>query len=249
MIAFPFSDVEKFIDVYREITSRAEEDFNLLAGFTHARHGSGAKLAAMLPCHSGSSKNAGMEFETIRSIGNPVLDTLGPITYTALNEQLDPGVPKLDLYYWKSCFVDEISDDVSQILIEQFLVAPSPKCKLFLEHFHGAAIRPRSKAMAFPHRKRGYSVLIITQWMDEKISEACIAWARETYRQLLQHCKGNVYSNYMEDDEQSRLGNAYGENLPRLQKLKKTTTPKTFFTSIKIFRHQLESGQIQYPSY
>jgi FAD/FMN-containing dehydrogenase len=229
MIAFPFDEGSNFLEAYRSITASAEEEFTVLAGFTHARDGSGTKLAAMLPCHCGSAKKAGKVINTIRAIGKPVLDTLGTISYTVLNQLLDPGVPKLDLYYWKSCFVDEISDDVGRILMEQFQIAPSPKCKLFLEHFHGAAIRPDSCASAFPHRKPGYSVLIIAHWTDSKMTDECISWARQTYQRLLRHSDGNVYSNYMDNDEQSRLENAYGNILPRLQQLKKSYDPGNLF--------------------
>lgn len=229
MIAFPFADGARFLDTYREITAAAEDDFTLLAGFTHARDGSGTKLAAMLPCHCGSAETAGQVFDSIRSIGSPALDTLAPMPYIALNELLDPGVPKLDLYYWKSCFVDDMSDEVGRILMEQFEIAPSPKCKLFLEHFHGAAIRPDAQATAFPHRKPGFSVLIIAQWTDSSLSDACVAWARETYQQLLAHSDGGVYSNYMDDDETARLEQAFGQNLPRLQALKNTYDPDNVF--------------------
>jgi len=229
MIAFPFADGVRFLDTYREITTAAEDDFSLLAGFTHARDGSGTKLAAMLPCHCGPANAADQVFDSIRSIGSPVLDTLAPMPYTTLNELLDPGVPKLDLYYWKSCFVDAMSDEVGRILMEQFEISPSPKCKLFLEHFHGAAIRPDSQATAFPHRKSGFSVLIIAQWTDASLSDACIAWARETYQRLLQHSDGGVYSNYMDDDENTRLEQAYGPNLPRLRELKNTYDPDNVF--------------------
>jgi FAD/FMN-containing dehydrogenase len=229
MIAFPFADGARFLDTYREVTTAAEDDFSLLAGFTHARDGSGTKLVAMLPCHCGPANAADRVFDSIRSIGSPVLDTLAPMPYTTLNELLDPGVPKLDLYYWKSCFVDAMSDEVGRILMEQFEISPSPKCKLFLEHFHGAAIRPDSQATAFPHRKSGFSVLIIAQWTDASLSDACIAWARETYQRLLQHSDGGVYSNYMDDDENTRLEQAYGPNLPRLRELKNTYDPDNVF--------------------
>ena len=142
---------------------------------------------------------------------------------------LDPGVPKGDFYYWKSCFVDTVNDDVGAILKAQFSKTPSFKCKLFLEHFHGAATRPSPSDMAFPHRRPGYSVLIIAQWTDSDLNEACIAWARETYELLLQHSDGKVYSNYMDDDEQSRLQNAYGDNLPRLRRLKRVYDPENRF--------------------
>lgn len=69
----------------------------------------------------------------------------------------------------------------------------------------------------------------IAQWTDHALQGDCIAWARETCERLLQHSEDRVYSNYMDDDEQSRLEKAYGDNLPRLQQLKHKYDPDNIF--------------------
>lgn len=93
--------------------------------------------------------------------------------------------------------------------------------KLILAHVHGAALRPRPTDMAFPHRDPGYSVLIIAQWREPEESERNIAWAKETYALLEPFLRPGVYSNYLSGDESlARLKVAYGDNFPRLQRLK-----------------------------
>ena len=44
----------------------------------------------------------------------------------------------------------------------------------------GAALRPAPSDTAFPHRRAGYSILIIAQWRAGENDEQNIAWAKET---------------------------------------------------------------------
>ena len=143
---------------------------------------------------------------------------------------LDSGFPKLALNYWKSCFLHELSDDVITVLREHFARCPSPMSKLILEHFHGAALRPKPTDMAFPHRHPGYSILIIAQWTDLKDNTPNIAWAKETFAALQPFTRHGAYSNYMADDEPlSGIKRAFAENFPRLQMLKDLYDPGNLF--------------------
>ena len=215
---------------YRDLTSVAPDELTVAAGLTHSPDGSGQQLAAMLVCHCGPADEATAALHPIKAFSTPVLDRLGPLSYTSLNQMLDSGFPKLALNYWKSCFIDELSDDVIAVLREQFARCPSPMSKLILEHFHGAALRPKPTDMAFPHRDPGYSVLIIAQWSDPKDNEQNIAWAKETFAALEPFTRHGAYSNYMADDEPlSGVKRAFAENFPRLQKLKDLYDPGNLF--------------------
>ncbi len=165
--------------------------------------------------------------------------------YTALNQMLDPSFPKLALNYWKSCFVDQLSDDVIAILQEQFARCPSPMSKLIVEHPHGAALRPAATATAFPHRSAGYSILIIAQWRDGADTERNIAWARETYDRLRPHASTRAYSNYLGDDEAlARVKQAFGDNFQRLQQIKDRYDPANLFRRNQNIPPSLSAQQI-----
>jgi FAD/FMN-containing dehydrogenase len=229
-IAYPIDAAKEMLGFYRDLTTDLADELTILAGLTHTPDNSGTKLAAMLACHCGPPLEASSALERIKAFGAPVIDDLGPLSYVALNQILDPGVPKLDLYYWKSCFFDALSDDVITILDEQFARCPSFKSKLFVEHFHGAALRPEPSATAFPHREAGYSILIIAQWRESEHTKQNIAWARETYDRLAPYTRDAAYSNYMDDDESmTRVRQAFGDNFPRLQKLKDRYDPTNLF--------------------
>ena len=230
MIAYPFDAATDMLRFYRALTADAPDELTVLAGLTHTQDGSGTKLAAIVPCHCGMPRDAAASMEQIKSFGTPIAGDLGLVSYSALNQTFDTGVPKLDLYYWKSCFIEELSDDVIAVLEEQFARCPSRKTKVFVEHFHGAALRQEPSAMAFPHRDEGYSILIITQWTDPADNDRNIGWARETYDLLSPYSREGAYTNYMDDDESmARVRLAFGDNFPRLQKLKDRYDPANIF--------------------
>ena len=221
MIAYPFEAARDMLAFLRDLNASASDDLTIVGGLTHTRDGSGTKLGALVSCHCGTAGDASATLERIRTFGTPAMDGLGQISFSAVNQIFDEGVPKLDLYYWKSCFVERLSDEVIEILWDRFACCPSDKTKIFIEYFHGAAVRPDPSAMAYPHRTEGYSILIVTQWTDPADNERNIEWARETYGQLMQHARESAYTNYMDDDESlARVKQAFGDNFPRLQKLK-----------------------------
>jgi FAD/FMN-containing dehydrogenase len=230
MIAYPINQSKDMLRFYRELTSAAPDELTVAASLTHSPDGSGQKLAAMLVCHCGPADEATAALHPIKAFSTPVLDRLGPLSYTSLNRMLDSSFPKLALNYWKSCFLGELSDDVITVLREQFARCPSPMSKLILEHFHGVALQPKPTDMAFPHRYPGYSVLIIAQWSDPKDNTQNIAWAKETFAALEPFSRHGAYSNYMADDEPlAGVKRAFAENFPRLQKLKDLYDPGNLF--------------------
>jgi FAD/FMN-containing dehydrogenase len=230
MIAYPINQSKDMLRRYRELTTAAPDELTVVAGLTHSPDGLGKHLAAMLVCHCGPADEATAALQSIKAFGTPILDLLGPLSYTSLNQMLDSSFPKLALNYWKSCFLGKLSDDVIAVLCEQFARCPSPMSRLILEHFHGAALQPKPTDMAFPHRDAGYSALIISQWSDPKDNTPNIAWAKETFAALEPFTRRGAYSNYMAGDEPlSGVKRAFGENFPRLQKLKDLYDPRNLF--------------------
>jgi hypothetical protein len=112
--------------------------------------GSGRKLAALLLCQCGNAECGRAALACARVIAAPLIDQLGAIDYSELNQLLDPRFPKLALSYWKSCFVVALSDAVIEVLISQFAQCPPDMSKLIIEHPHGAAWRRSASEMALP---------------------------------------------------------------------------------------------------
>jgi FAD/FMN-containing dehydrogenase len=230
IVAWPFDRAREVLHFYREFTTSVSDDEMVFAAMLTAPDGV-TKLAAIAAGHFGPTETAEAAMAPIKAFGAPVLDTLQPISYVALNGMLDAAFPKGALNYWKSHFVDTLTDDAIDTLIEQFSKCPTPMGQLMLEHFHGAATRVPVSDTAYALRSEGYNTAIISEWLDPAHNDACTSWAREAYKALQPFVGERRYVNYLDDDDiiGSPLAAVYGPNLPRLREVKKKYDPENLF--------------------
>jgi FAD/FMN-containing dehydrogenase len=143
---------------------------------------------------------------------------------------LDAGFPRGALNYWKSTFVQGISDRLIDTMAERFAACPSPMSAILLEHFHGAVTRIAPDATAVPHRAPGYNLLIPSVWTDPATTDANIAWTRETYAALEpDRAEGRWLNYYGDDEDPAELDAAYGPNRARLAEVKRRYDPDNAF--------------------
>ncbi len=230
LIAYAFDGARQMLRSYRDFTAAIPDELSVAATLVHAPDGSGAKLAAMVACHSGPVAEGEAAMQPIKRFGSPVIDALGPMPYCQLNSMLDGGYPKGALNYWKSSFLAQLSDAAIETMIACFEQCPTPMGQLLLEHFHGAASRVGTTDTAFPHRRDGYNLLILSQTMDPAIADRCTAWARQTYAAMQPFVAPGRYVNYLDDDETGdSVSAAYGPNYQRLREIKTKYDPGNFF--------------------
>ena len=231
LVAHPFERARDVLRFYRDVATSLPDELTLFAGLLHAPDGSGARLAAILACHCGPLAAGDAALRPVKAFGAPLMDAMGPASYEATNTMLDAGFPRGALNYWKSSFLEALSDAAIDALIARFAACPSPMSGLVLEHFHGAVTRVGAGETAFPHRQGGYNVVIVSEWTDPAASRANIAWARETYDAMRPFLASARYSNYLADDEGGDAGQtaAYGSNQARLRTLKAKYDPTNLF--------------------
>lgn len=230
LVAHSFERARDVLRFFRDCTASLPDEFTLYGGLIHAPDGSGAKLAAMVTCHCGPLAAGETAMRPLKQFGSPVMDAIGPMPYCQLNAMLDAAYPKGALNYWKSSFLARLNDDAIDTMIECFARCPTPMGQMLLEHVHGAATRVGVGDTAFPHRADGYSLLVLSEWMDPANTDRCIAWARETYAAMEPFMASGRYVNYLDDDETGDpVAAAYGPNYRRLQELKTKYDPNNFF--------------------
>jgi FAD/FMN-containing dehydrogenase len=101
---------------------------------------------------------------------------------------------------------------------------------MVLEHIHGAATRVGISDTAFPHRRDGYQLLIVSEWLNPIDNERNVAWARDCYDAMRPYFDAARYVNYLGDDEgDDAVKAAYGPNYARLQALKGKYDPTNLF--------------------
>jgi hypothetical protein len=148
-----------------------------------------------------------------------------------INGMLDAAFPKGALNYWKSHFMDRLSDPAIEAIIDRFAACPSPMGMVLLEHFHGAATRVPAGETAYAMRSPGFNALLLAEWLDPRQTDACIGWARESYAAIQPFVGPRRYLNYLGEDDvaEAALTAAYGQNLPRLRRIKSKYDPKNMF--------------------
>jgi hypothetical protein len=230
LVAWPFDRARDVLRFYRDFTRSAPDELMTMAALLTAPDGSG-KLVGIAAAHCGPAAEAEKAVAPVKAFGSPVMDALGPLTYVELNVMLDGSFPRGALNYWKSHFIDELSDGAIDTLVDRFAGCPTPMGQMLLEHFHGAATRVKPDATAYALRAGGYNSLILAEWTTPDLTEPCVRWARESYAAMQPFLGPRRYLNYLDEDDSAdaALASVYAGNLPRLRRIKKQYDPDNVF--------------------
>jgi FAD/FMN-containing dehydrogenase len=158
-----------------------------------------------------------------------VADLIGPMPYTSLQQLFDPAYPPGRRNYWKSSFIDELSDAAIDTMIAEFEKVPSPWSAAALEHLGGAVSRVAADATAFSRRSSPFNLLITAGWADADDDAVNIQWTRDFWQAMQRFTRSEAYINYLDVDEQDRVQAAYGERYARLAALKAAYDPTNLF--------------------
>jgi len=224
-VAFASEHRRSVLGAYRELTRKAPDELTAYAAMTAAPDGS--PVAAMAACYAGDpAEGARLLDPTKAAVGEPLLDALGPLAYSEQQSRMDEGYPRGGYHYWRSCFLDDLTDQVIDVLVDRAsdIQAP-PVLELIVEHMGGAIAAGDG---AFAHRDASYDVLIGANWTDPADQDRCVAWARETAAALEPHSRGG-YVNYEPDADGAFVPGAYGARLARLRALKAEYDPHNVF--------------------
>jgi hypothetical protein len=165
----------------------------------------------------------------LRAFGTPILDDIEPRPYLDIQRIVEPAFPPGRLNYWKANFVDELSDELIDVLIDAMRRVSSPYTIIALEPMGGAVSRVAETATAFQHRKPAFSLLILSGWDDPADTDINVAWARELWELTSPLTSSAVYVNYLGTEGDQRIRNAFGVNHDRLARVKRQYDPGNFF--------------------
>jgi FAD/FMN-containing dehydrogenase len=229
-VLYPLAAAPKVFSFFREFSTGLPDELSLQAILAHAPDGSGAKVCGIVLCHAGAdAEQAAADLQPLRDFGSPVADMVERMPYVAMNTGADGLFPRGALNYWKSAFFSELSDGAVEIMIEAFERAPSVLCAIGVEEFHGAVTRVPAEATAYPHREPGFNLILVSQWTDPGQTDACIAWARQTFDALAPYMADRSYTNYLSADDHDRVRQAFGPNFDRLVEVKRRYDPHNRF--------------------
>ncbi|AZH25156.1 FAD-binding oxidoreductase [Haloplanus aerogenes] len=237
-LLYPYEAIPETLQFYDEFMSNAPNGVGCYAailqgspeyGLPERFHGE--TLLAFRGLYAGDVADGKDAFRPLREFGDPIADLTKPVPYTVYQQQADDLYCEGHRNYWKSNFYDEISDGFVETVMDHTDPLPSPYSTVFFEWMGGAIAEADADATAFPHRDRSFAFTVAPKWTDPARDGEHIAWAKMFHEALEPYAADGVYVNYMDDDEDERIPDAYGDRYDRLVDLKREWDPDNLFRS------------------
>jgi len=238
LIVHPLTDAPALLSQFRRVVAQAPDELTVWAVMRQApplpfvpTEWHGKEVLIFAACYSGDMKEGEKAVQPLRALGKPIVDVIGPHSFTAWQAAFDPLLTPGARNYWKSHDFADLSDAAIQVIVEAAGRLPSPECEVFIAHVGGAAGRVAPDAMAWSSREPHFVMNAHTRWRDPGQDKVCIAWARQLFGATAPFASGSVYVNFMPDDEVGRIEKAYGRNYRRLTEIKRRYDPDNLFRS------------------
>jgi hypothetical protein len=212
---------------YRAFMASAPDEVTAYAGLISLPDGMPAM--AVVACYCGDIDEGERVLEPLRRFGSPLLDTVAPMPFPAMQKLADASFPDGTYNYWRSSFVRSLSDDLIDVLVEHGNRAQSPLSGVMVEFYGGAVSRVGQGDTAFAQRQTEYNIGIAAQWVSAAESEKHIAWVNEVSAALKPYSSGGYLLNFLNDEGPAAVRAAFGSNYPRLVEVKSKYDPTNFF--------------------
>jgi FAD/FMN-containing dehydrogenase len=226
-LTYPLADAPGVLRFYDDFVAAAPDELSTHVSL--AVGASGQLVVTITVCYCGPVDAGEQVLRPLRTFGQCIVDTIGPMPYQTLQAAGDPGFPFGELHFWKSGFLRHLSDEAIQTMMPFVEQMPSPATGVGLQHMHGVASRVHPSATAFAHRAAQWDFLILSQWPDPADTARNVEWTREFFATMHPHLEDAVYVNNLGDEGDNRVHAAYGANYERLAALKAKYDPTNVF--------------------
>lgn len=235
-VVHSFADAPEVYRFFADYVAGAPDELSVTASTFRAAPGLpvpsqmfGELVIMLAVCYAGDLAESERILRPLRDFGRPLADLVAPMPYTALQSASDASYPNGQRNYWKSHYVNELTDDVIADVIEHAPRMTSSLSSFYFQHLGGAIDRGGPDTAAFGHRGAGFDFTILTVWNEPSEDAGHIAWARDFFTAMEPYSTG-VYVNNLGSEGAERVQAAYApETYQRLVELKTRYDPGNVF--------------------
>ena len=187
------------------------------------------KVCGIVWCSTGTPEETEKATRSMRSVGTPLLDAVGPAPFPAVQSTFDGlFVPGLQ-WYWRADNFTELSDAAVAKHVEHGSRLPTMLSTMHLYPVNGAAQRVGKTSTAYSFREALFAEVIVGVDPDPANADKITDWCKSYYDALHPYSAGGAYVNFMMDEGQERVRASFRENYGRLTTIKKKYDPTNFF--------------------
>jgi hypothetical protein len=188
----------------------------------------GKLTLAIMFVFDGDAEAGQAAIEPFRQVATPIAEFVMPMPYPGIYKLVEAAEDPVPGAH-RSLFLDVLDDDAIDTILEHTAAATSPAMMTQIRILGGAMARVPAGATAFAHREAPVMVVIITPFED--VAEAPLHQAfTQAYFEALRPRATGVYANFLEDEGEARIREAYPElTYRRLAQVKRDYDPSNLF--------------------
>jgi FAD/FMN-containing dehydrogenase len=231
MILFPWEEAETVLGRYSKAIGSADIKLSVVIGFISLPDGSPALFLA--PAWTGEISDGEIAMEVLKRCGKPMHTQIASMSYQDLIQSFDARVANDRHYALETRWIPALNPETISALIAGGASRTSPFSTIILQHFRGLPTQLPPDSTAFGLRREHVMVEIIASWdpAGGDNSSAHKRWARDLSRTLAPMSLPGGYPNILAPHAQDQIADAYGNNLTRLQSVKRRFDPDGFFSA------------------
>ncbi|MFJ3310008.1 FAD-binding oxidoreductase [Streptomyces sp. NPDC086549] len=236
LIVYPVAEARQVLTRWREQLDRMPDELTTVLNLTTAPplpflppEVHGTRVVVLLGMYAGDPSAGEAAVAPLRTLGTPIADLMGPVSYTDMQSMLDPLWEAGAHNYFTSAFI-EPSDAALDTVLRRHLTTPTPSSELHMHHLGGAFARVPAEATAFSQRDARVLCNVIARSPDATDFDSHVAWARDTRREIAAHGHGAMYVNFTGDAAEDKVRASYPDAVyERLVRVKDAYDPTNMF--------------------
>jgi FAD/FMN-containing dehydrogenase len=239
LIFYPEEQAREILAQWRDFMRTAPDEFSSNALFwtvpsdpSLPAEAHGRRVVGIGGVYSGPVEEGERYFQPLRELAAPLLDLTMPLPYVVKQSAVDAFFPAGTLrYYWKSLYLNSLSDEVIDTLATLSATRPSSLTMVDIWAMSGAVTRVPATATAFGDRSAPFWLVFNTTWADPAETERNIEWTRAFWRKMQPFAREGIYMNFpgLNEEGNHLVRASHGVNYDRLVAVKNTYDPTNFF--------------------
>jgi hypothetical protein len=236
---YPIAESKNVMRLWHEYTLTAPEEasvdfgiWSIPANQNFPPEAHGLKVSVVFGLYCGDPEKGKKEMAALWDIPNAAMNISGVYPYVAVQQMSDANFPKgQNRNYWKSLYVNEITEEIMDKIVERGNQRPDDLCLIYTRHVGGALGRVAADATAFGDRSGQYLISLDSAWADPAKDEQIIKWTRDFWNEMNHFSNGQIYFNFLGDEQpdHTAIQNTFGGNLNRLRTVKTHYDPTNLF--------------------